>query len=229
MVPCVPFPFSPLSLFFGLPLWRVGLAVLLRWCSGFRVGAFFQPFVRGALCAALGRARVCLRFLVGLFGACVPVRPAGWRAVFPAGFGAWFALAGVRAGGLGGVLVFGPGSVLALGGSRSLSALPAGVLPALVASGASFRVGCCVGFDALAVSFLQSAAPGRLAVCAAFGPGGVGSCSLSAVSVVSSAGRAGVPVSFWAGGGPAVPLVGRLAQRSAAVVRGASALSLIHI
>lgn len=228
MVSCVPFPFSPFALFFRLPFWLAGVPVFFHRCYRLGFCAFFLSLFRRPFWSSL--ACPGLRFpwwRLGLVGARGAFRPAGWHAVFLARVGArWSAGAGGRARWFGGALVFGPGSVLALGGSRSLSSLPAGVLPALVASGAAFRVGCCVGFDALAVSFLQSAVPGRLSVFAAFGPGGAGACSLSAVAVVSSAARAGVPVSFWAGGGPAVPLVGRLAQRSAAVVRGSSALVL---
>jgi len=73
----------------------------------------------------------------------------------------------------------------------------------------------------------MSAAPaGRLAVFAAFSAAGAGACSLSAVAAVQSAARCGASVCWQAGGPPAVPLAARLARRSAAVVRGASALVL---
>lgn len=101
-------------------------------------------------------------------------------------------------------------------------------LAAAAAAGCSgWRVGCCVGADQLAVSALVGAGQAqRVRVFAAFGPGGAGACSLSAVSSVSAAAAAGASVSWWAGGGAAVPLRGRLAARSAACVRGASALLL---
>jgi len=129
------------------------------------------------------------------------------------------------------------------------------VVGAVLAGGSSVSVGCCVGADAL-VAFVAlraagvpvpvpggavqaargapvlAAVPavpgalGRLSVFAAFGPGGAGACSLSAVGVVAAAAQAGASVRWWAGGGAAVPLRGRLAARSAACVRSAQALVL---
>jgi len=118
---------------------------------------------------------------------------------------------------------------LALGGSRSLSASPVVVqfIRHALADCSAFSVGCCVGADALCLSFLLPVAPPSfLSVFAAFGRGGAGACSVSAVSVVASAASAGVPVRWWSGGGPLVPLAARLAQRSQAVVLSAAALVL---
>lgn len=81
----------------------------------------------------------------------------------------------------------------------------------------SLAVGCAVGGDA---GFLCGWGSVRgvsgASVFAAFGPGGVGACSLSAVRVVSRFAAAGGSVSWWAGGGPSVPLRARLACRSSA-------------
>jgi hypothetical protein len=96
-------------------------------------------------------------------------------------------------------------------------------------------VGCAVGGDALVLSAaLALGASSRLRVFAAFGsvspswpaarvfaPGA--SSSVSSVSGVAGALAAGASVSWWAGGGPAVPLAGRLASRSAALVSAVAA------
>ena len=115
--------------------------------------------------------------------------------------------------------------VVALAGSSSLPAggpaLVARVARGLAAAGFRLSVGCCVGADAAVLS--AGLPPAALSVFAAFGPGGVGSCSLSAVPAVLSAARAGVAVSWLAGGPLSVPLVRRLAARSAAVLGAASA------
>lgn len=120
-----------------------------------------------------------------------------------------------------GSVVFGSARVWAVGGSRSLpeggEALLGEGVRALVASGAGVVVGCASGADAVA---LAACRPVR--VFAAFGPGGAGACRWSAVGRVALASGAGVPVSWWAGGGPEVPLPGRLASRTRAVVRAAS-------
>lgn len=110
----------------------------------------------------------------------------------------------------------------AVAGSRSL---PAGSVPriqsALAAMGpVPVAVGCCVGADAAVLAALPAS---RLAVFAAFGPGGQGACSLSAVGPVGMACAAGAAVTWWAGGGLTVPLAARLAGRTRAVVSAASA------
>jgi hypothetical protein len=116
-------------------------------------------------------------------------------------------------------------SPVALLGSRSLPPSAAPVVAAVLAAlgPVPLRVGCCVGADALAVAAALSAgAASRLSLFAAFGPGGVGACSLSSVGGVAAALAAGASVAWWAGGGAAVPLPARLSRRSAAVVAGAA-------
>jgi len=127
-------------------------------------------------------------------------------------------------------------------GSRSLpaasgSALVARVVGSVLASGRGVAAGCSLGADALVVSSVLAvpgAAP-RLSVFCAFGPVSPpcgtaprvsapgASRSLSSVSGVAEALAAGASVHWWSGGGPAVPLRGRLASRSAALVSAASA------
>lgn len=109
----------------------------------------------------------------------------------------------------------------AVAGSRSLPAGGAEVIAQAVAALPSgpVAVGCCVGADAAVLAALPAS---RLAVFAAFGPGGQGACSLSSVGPVGMAAAAGAAVTWWAGGGPAVPLPARLAARTRAVVGAAS-------
>lgn len=128
--------------------------------------------------------------------------------------------------------------VVALAGSRSLSpigaAVVAGVSSSLAAAGFSVAVGCCVGADSAVLSSVPSSA---LRVFAAFGPvsppwaaarySAPGACALSAVAEVARALLGGAVVSWWAGGGPSVPLRARLAARSAAVVGAASAGAVV--
>jgi len=129
-------------------------------------------------------------------------------------------------------------------GSRSLpasaSALVAGVVGSVLGApgGRGVCVGCALGGDALVVSsVLRAGASGaaRLSVFAAFGPispalaspgqpaprvsAPGASRSVSSVSGVAAALAAGASVSWWAGGGEHVPLAGRLASRSSALVR----------
>ena len=117
--------------------------------------------------------------------------------------------------------------IIAVVGSRSLSAsglsLVSSVVSSLSLSGCSFSVGCCVGADEAALSALSGAPrPSGSVVLSAFGPGGEGACSLSAVSGVSVWASAGGSVSWWAGGGASVPLSARLSSRTRAVVSAAS-------
>ena len=115
------------------------------------------------------------------------------------------------------------GGVVAVVGSRSVPAAGAAVVArvarGLVGSGCSLSVGCCVGVDAAALSAVPVPA---LRVFAAFGPGGVGACRWSAVGLVGAFAARGGSVSWWAGGGPGVPLAARLVSRSRAVVAAAS-------
>ena len=122
------------------------------------------------------------------------------------------------------------GAAVAFGGSRSLppafSGLVASVVSAVLASGASVRVGCAVGADAAVLSSaVASGPPSAVSVFAFFGPGGVGAWSGSAVSAVLAAAAAGAPVSWWAGGSPSsgVPFRARLAVRSRVCVSGSFA------
>jgi predicted Rossmann fold nucleotide-binding protein DprA/Smf involved in DNA uptake len=114
--------------------------------------------------------------------------------------------------------------VVAVAGSRLLppggAQRVAGVARSLVAAGASLVVGCAVGADAAVVAAVPLAS---LQVLAAFGPGGAGAWAGSAVSAVRAFAASGGSVSWWAGGGPAVPLRARLAARTRAVVAKASA------
>ena len=114
----------------------------------------------------------------------------------------------------------------ALPSSAGVSALVAGVVGSVLSGGRNVAVGCATGGDALVVSSALSAgASSRLRVFAAFGPVSPpwpdtrvfapgASSSLSSVSGVAGALTAGASVSWWAGGGPSVPLAGRLASRS---------------
>jgi len=121
--------------------------------------------------------------------------------------------------------------------SGSVSALVAGVVGSVLAGvpRRDVAVGCALGGDALVVSsVLAVGASSRLSIFAAFGPVSPpwpaahvsapgASSSVSSVSGVAAALAAGASVSWWAGGGPAVPFAGRLASRSAALVSAVAA------
>ena len=114
--------------------------------------------------------------------------------------------------------------VVALCGSRRLPsagrALARRVAQGVLASGRSLVLGCCTGADAAA---LAACPPGSaVQVLAAFGPGGAGAGRHSAVAPVAAFAAAGGAVSWWAGGGSAVPLAWRLAARTRAVVQAGS-------
>ena len=112
-------------------------------------------------------------------------------------------------------------------GSRSLPASARPLVTSVVSavcSGSTVRsvqlvVGCSVGADALVLSSVPRHMLSNLTVFAAFGFGGRGSCSLSAVPAVLAASRGGARIRWWAGGLPDVPLHQRLALRSVALVR----------
>jgi predicted GIY-YIG superfamily endonuclease len=124
-----------------------------------------------------------------------------------------------------------PAGVVAVAGSRSLpleaSAVVAAVARELVAGGCSLVVGCCVGADAAVLAALAgaggAAAGAPFRVLCAWGPGGAGAGPTSAMGTVLAAAGAGVPVVWWSGDGPDVPLRARLAARTRAVVAEASA------
>lgn len=118
------------------------------------------------------------------------------------------------------------GGVVAFAGSRSLpvafAPLVARVAAGVVASGRVVAVGCCVGVDAVVLASVPAAS---VRCFAAFGVGGVGACSLSAVALVAA-----LPVSsvsWFAGGSLAVPLPARLAARTSAVVGAASVCAAV--
>lgn len=122
--------------------------------------------------------------------------------------------------------------VVAVAGSRVLpasgSALVVQVASDLAAGGASFVVGCCSGADAALLSAVPGSVPPSLVRClAAFGAGGIGSGSSSAVGAVSSFAGAGGSVQWWAGGPASVPLRGRLADRTRAVIASADAALVV--
>src|SRR5574341_490927 len=111
-----------------------------------------------------------------------------------------------------------------LGGSRSLSQLPQGVVPAILAAGHTVHVGCATGADQLVIQSMVSAGQqSSLVVFAACARGGAGAWRETAVSTVEAAEQAGAVVHWLAGGGLSVPLVARLMSRSIAALRGCSA------
>jgi hypothetical protein len=113
------------------------------------------------------------------------------------------------------------------GGSRSLCSASAAVAQAVsqvLAVGAVVRVGCAIGADAQVIqAALAAGAASRLTVFAAFGQGGAGAWSGSAVSVVQAAAAAGAAVVWWAGGPASLPLRARLLRRSVAALSGCAA------
>lgn len=101
---------------------------------------------------------------------------------------------------------------------------------------ASLAVGCCRGADAAAIDCaVGGGLASRLLVLSAFGPvrplrGGVaaaGTGSASAVVAVQSASAAGAAIVPWAGGGPDLPLVARLHNRTGRVARAATSGGII--
>ncbi|MGY6217343.1 hypothetical protein ACW73L_19490 [Methylolobus aquaticus] len=126
---------------------------------------------------------------------------------------------------------FSPG-VVAVAGSRAVSSqlavLVGPVCRALVRGGCSMAVGCCAGVDAAVLAAVGRGFPAARVTCfAAFGPGGAGAGPASAVAAVQAFAAAGGAVSWWAGGGPAVPLFARLAARTGSVVAQASAGAVV--
>jgi hypothetical protein len=103
----------------------------------------------------------------------------------------------------------------------SAQPLVAACVQGWLAAGAQVAVGCAAGADAAVVSAVLSAgAASRLTVFCAFAPSGQGAAGLvSSVAGVSAALFAGAVVRWLAGGSLAVPVRGRLAQRSLAFVR----------
>lgn len=105
----------------------------------------------------------------------------------------------------------------------------------VLASDRAVAVGCALGADALVVSsVLAAGAASRLSIFCAFGPvsppwpaprvSAPGASRLSSsVFGVAAALAADASVHWWSGGGPAVPLIARLASRSAALVSAVAA------
>ncbi len=114
------------------------------------------------------------------------------------------------------------------GGSRNLPPLSFApffgvIVRRVLRSGQAVHVGCSAGADQLVISCIRSSSFPQVRVFSAFSPSGAGSCSVSAVSAVQAFAQAGGSVSWLAGGSLAVPLAGRLIQRSIAGLRGCSA------
>ncbi len=119
--------------------------------------------------------------------------------------------------------------VVAFSGSRTLSTsfypLVKAAVNSVIHSGRGVSVGCCVGLDSFVLSALASLAPplrGGCSCFSAFGSGGVGSCSLSAVAEVSAWASIGGSVVWWSGGSEDLDISVRLSVRSAAVIASAS-------
>ena len=104
-----------------------------------------------------------------------------------------------------------------------VAAQVAQVAAALVGRGHTLVTGCATGADRAAVAAaLAGHVPlASLQVLAAFGPQGQGACQVSAVTTVQAFATRGGLVSWWAGGGPGVPLRARLSGRAAQVVAAA--------
>lgn len=119
--------------------------------------------------------------------------------------------------------MFEEGSTVAVAGSRRLVSSQAEPVAAIAAglldAGHRIAVGCCTGADeAVLQAAVARGQAHQLEVLCAFGPGGVGACTWSAVAAVEAAAVHGARVVWWAGGGPAVPVAARLAGRTRAVV-----------
>ena len=203
-----PFPFQP---------WRFSwfpsfLVVVVLWS--------FRPFVLlvipspGLVSPVLAWAGAGSRWLAGGRLLVPAIRRASFRAVVvPLILPFWV-----------GSPMLQPSPVL-IGGSRAL--LPASPAWAAcqsfavsVAASRPVHVGCAAGADSAAALALVSSP--SLRVFSAFASSGAGAFSGSAVSVVQAAALAGVPVSWLAGGGLAVPLAARLMARSLAALAGCS-------
>jgi predicted Rossmann fold nucleotide-binding protein DprA/Smf involved in DNA uptake len=110
------------------------------------------------------------------------------------------------------------------GGSRNLPTSPVlkQVVQAVIQSGQAVHVGCAIGADQQVIQAAMSS-PSFLFVFASFASSGAGAWSGSASSWVHAAAHHGASVSWLAGGGLRVPLVGRLMGRSRAALAGCSA------
>jgi len=119
-------------------------------------------------------------------------------------------------------------AIVAFAGSRGLSLtyapLVRSVVGSVIRSGRSVSVGCCIGADQFALSALPAAGGSCFA---AFGSGGVGACSLSAVAEVLAFSERGDSVVWWAGGGSSVALPVRLSGRTKAVINSATVSAVV--
>jgi hypothetical protein len=123
-----------------------------------------------------------------------------------------------------------PSGRVVLAGSRALplwgALLVEAVVARLLAGGSTLAVGCCVGADEVALGACPAS---RVQVLCALGPAGAGAGSWSAVAPVCAHQRAGGRVTWWAGGGPRVPLRRRLAARSGALAQLATAGAVVFL
>ena len=108
-------------------------------------------------------------------------------------------------------------------GSRQLVPQHAAIIASFAGqaarAGQPILTGCATGADQAAiVGALTAGAAAQLTIFAAFGPAGAGACASSAVAQVEQAGAAGAAVQWWAGGGPQVPIKGRLVRRARAFI-----------
>lgn len=101
----------------------------------------------------------------------------------------------------------------------------------MLASGAGVAVGCCTGADAaLLRRAVAMGCADQLRVFTVFSPvqvyragcAAAGTCSSSALAAVQAASAAGAAVVAWAGGGPDLPIVPRLRNRTGMVARAAT-------
>ncbi|MFC2992977.1 hypothetical protein [Halomonas tibetensis] len=124
--------------------------------------------------------------------------------------------------------------LVAIIGGRQLSPAAAAHVQALAAQlagrGFTLVTGCCTGADqaVIAAALVGTVPVEALQVLAAFGPGGQGACPVSAVAAVEAFAAGGGAVSWWAGGGPGVPLRARLAGRAAQVINSAASVVAMH-
>ncbi len=100
------------------------------------------------------------------------------------------------------------------------------VVSHLLGRGHGLGVGCCVGADQIA---LGACPPQRVRVLAAFGANGQGAGCWSALPAVSAHHAGGGAVNWWAGGGPQVALRQRLASRSVALAKLATAGAVVFV
>lgn len=105
------------------------------------------------------------------------------------------------------------------------SGLISEVLKEVLMAASAVHVGCCVGVDAMVLSsVIQARAFSSCQVFSAFGPDGQGSCSVSAIDLVSRFHENGGLVHWFSGGSCNTRLSFRLAGRTKALVHSVSSL-----